>query len=58
MNDNKIGDGTAVQECEWFAMCENLTTKAAPHFVLGPVPCCDRCAKQVGIDNSIPLARS
>lgn len=41
--------------CEWFAKCENPTLSAAVHPILGPVPCCDRCARKLGLDNSIVI---
>lgn len=35
--------------CMWFALCENTTTEAADHPVLGPTPICKRCAAKLGI---------
>ena len=35
--------------CEWFARCTNLTSLAASHPVLGPVPICERCAAKLDI---------
>ena len=35
--------------CEWFALCDNPTSEAADHPVLGPVPICERCAAKLGI---------
>lgn len=34
--------------CEWFALCDRETTTCLPHPILGWVPCCARCAAQVG----------
>jgi hypothetical protein len=34
--------------CEWFALCTNTTDTYIEHPILGPVPCCARCAAQVG----------
>jgi len=44
-------DGHVV--CGWFAGCENTTDKAAPHPVLGHVPCCDRCADLLEVEDRI-----
>lgn len=42
--------------CQWFALCANETTTALPHPILGPVPCCERCARQVGAEaDLVPL---
>ena len=35
--------------CEWFLLCDNTTTRAAKHPILGQVPVCDRCARHVGL---------
>jgi hypothetical protein len=46
--------GLVTKRCEWFALCENVTDKVADHPILGPIPCCDRCAKVVGGTNYTP----
>jgi len=35
--------------CEWFAMCANMTSDAASHPIMGPVPICSRCASKMEI---------
>jgi hypothetical protein len=32
-----------VQQCEWFALCDNDATGFESHPILGDVPICDRC---------------
>ncbi len=39
-------DGQQVA-CHWFALCDKQATHLESHPVLGPTPCCDRCA-QIG----------
>jgi hypothetical protein len=39
--------------CAWFALCDNETMTALDHPVLGPTPCCERCARQVGADTQL-----
>lgn len=29
--------------CAWFAKCDNISTGAMPHPIIGNVPICDRC---------------
>lgn len=36
--------------CAWFARCTNTTRRALEHPILGPVPCCDRCAGAAAVD--------
>ena len=36
-----------MQECEWFAMCNNAATTTEPHPILGDVPICKRCADKL-----------
>ena len=38
-----------ITACEWFARCENETAYYVEHPVLGPVPCCERCATLLDI---------
>lgn len=33
--------------CEWFAHCTNSTHHYINHPVLGPTPCCTRCATRL-----------
>lgn len=49
--------------CEWFAKCDNDTVTFSGntitflrHPVLGPTPCCTRCAAQVGATNELEEA--
>lgn len=42
MNIEITEDGQVI--CAWFARCSSPTTTALEHPVLGPVPCCKRCA--------------
>lgn len=37
-------DTTEVVKCEYFARCDNDAVGTVPNPVLGPVPCCQRCA--------------
>jgi hypothetical protein len=39
--------------CEWFALCTNPTTVALPHPILGPTPCCPRCARKMGMADQL-----
>jgi hypothetical protein len=39
--------------CEWFAACTNMTNTALDHPVLGPRPCCERCARTVGAEDEL-----
>lgn len=48
-------NGVWMVVCEWFVKCTNGTLKAAMHPVLGAVPCCDRCAQKLDIDNSFVI---
>lgn len=33
--------------CRWFALCDHQATSTMPHPILGAVPICDRCRKNV-----------
>ncbi len=33
--------------CEYFALCDREAVGTVPNPVLGPVPCCQRCADRV-----------
>lgn len=35
--------------CQYFALCENSAIGVVPNPILGPVPCCQRCADRVGV---------
>lgn len=39
-----------IVKCEYFAMCDNDAVGTVPNPVLGPVPCCKRCADKVGYE--------
>lgn len=39
----------APRPCEYFALCTNEATGTVPNPIIGPVPCCDRCADRVGL---------
>lgn len=41
--------------CEWFALCVNPTEHGVSHPVLGLVPCCDRCATKLGMQDRLVL---
>lgn len=43
-------DASSWVSCEWFARCANSTDKVLPHPILGPTPCCTRCARAVGAE--------
>jgi hypothetical protein len=45
---HECGCVTHWRHCLWFALCENESTCFVDHPVLGPVPCCDRCALLAG----------
>lgn len=42
-----------LERCRWFALCESETDRALPHPILGPTPCCIRCADQVGMAQAL-----
>lgn len=33
--------------CQWFALCDHPATDTEPHPVLGDVPICDRCRRNL-----------
>lgn len=35
--------------CQWFARCSNPADGIVEHPILGEVPCCDRCARQLDL---------
>jgi hypothetical protein len=39
-----------VAPCEYFYLCENPADGTVSNPILGPVPCCDRCARTVGAE--------
>lgn len=34
-----------VAACRWFLRCDAPATTTVEHSILGPVPCCAKCAK-------------
>ena len=40
-------DGELYLVCAWFAKCENVTRTVIEHSILGPTPCCTRCATRM-----------
>lgn len=42
--------------CEWFLLCANDTDKGIEHPILGLVPCCERCAKSLGMEERRTVA--
>lgn len=43
-----LGETTVSQMCEYFALCDRPADGTVDNPVLGPVPCCKRCAAVVG----------
>lgn len=43
---HECGTVTFWHTCRWFALCDRESTCFVDHPVLGPVPCCDKCALQ------------
>lgn len=41
-------DGVMMLVCQQYARCTNTTLTVLPHPILGPVPCCTRCANRFG----------
>ena len=42
--------------CRWYALCDNETSTALSHPILGLVPCCERCAaKHDVVADLVPL---
>ena len=36
--------------CQWFALCDHLTSQGLEHPVLGVLPICDRCLRVIGAE--------
>lgn len=39
--------------CQWFALCANETDQCIIHPILGPTPCCRRCARKLDMEDQL-----